>query len=157
MAQLKITEKQGEALLAIRKDFKAGKINTYERKRRKGVIMDQIHKDHETILGKRGRYGKKIKLFIENPDNPLFLVIRDKRTGMPFDDGKPEAKKPAITLVKPVTKAKPKVTAKAAAKKVATKAKPAAKKASAKKAATKAKTPAKKSAAKKTAKKPVKK
>lgn len=92
MAQLKITVAQANALLDIRRKFKAGQINNYTRKAQKKAVMMEIHRQHRAVIGdyvRRG--GKRIKLFIENPDNPLYCVIRKKSDGMPFDDGQPEA------------------------------------------------------------------
>jgi hypothetical protein len=143
MANLKITRAQAAALLKIRTDFKAGKIGNLTRKREKREIMAQIHREHAAILGR-----SKIVLFIENPDNPLYCVIRDKRTKMPFTDGKPEPVTNLIQVetVKRAAPAKKVAAKKAPAKKVAAKAAPA-KKVAAKAAPMKTAKPAAKKAA----------
>lgn len=148
MAHMFITETQARALLAART------LTGYLRKNTKRSIMQQIHKDHPAIG------NQKIVLFIENPDNPYYAVIRSKRTKLPLDDGKqaalpaPKAKAPAkkVAAKKPAVKvAAKKVPAKKAApaaKKVVAKAP--AKKVVAKKAAPVAKKAAPKAVAKKT-------
>ena len=149
MAHMFITETQARALLAART------LTGHVRKSTKRSIMQQIHKDHPAIG------NQKIVLFIENPDNPYYAVIRSKRTKLPLDDGKqaalpaPKAKAPAkkVAAKKPAAKvAAKKVPAKKAApvaKKPA--AKVAAKKVPAKKAAPVVKKAAPKAVAKKTA------
>lgn len=145
MSQMLISETQARALLAART------LNTSARKATKRSIMRQIHADHPAIG------GKKIVLFIENPDNPMYCIIRDKRTKLPLDDGKVAPK--ALPAPKTAAPAKKVAAKKVPAKKVAA-AKPAvkvaAKKVPAKKAAPAAKkviakAPAKKVMAKKTA------
>lgn len=104
----------------------------------------------------RSRYNvptTKFVVFVEDPSNPLYGVLRSKYNKQPLDDGQPAPAAevpvaPAKAVVKratPTKKAAVKVIAKAPAKKTA--AKPAAKKAAP------AKAPAKKAAAKPVAKK----
>lgn len=80
MAQMKCTVEQAQQLLNIRKTM-SGRA----RKSAKMAIIKAIKK--EAGLQSTAR----IVLFIENPDNPLYCVIRDRRTKLPFDDGKPAA------------------------------------------------------------------
>lgn len=80
--------------------------------------------------------SKKIVVFIENKDNPLYRVIRDKFTKLPLDDGRGH--------VPVIVEAKKEPAKKAPAKPATT-----AKKVAAKKAPAKPATPAKKVAAKK--------
>ena len=132
MATLKITLAQANELLNARKMNRSARLAVKKR------VFAQIHKDHN--LPK----SQKIKLFIENPSNKLYCVIRDKRTGTPLDNGLPEAALTTGTAPKGVGVKKPAVQApvkkapvkKAPAKKVAVKA--AAKKAPVKKVAVKA-------------------
>lgn len=74
--------------------------------------------------------SKKIVVFIENKDNPLYRVIRDKFTKLPLDDGrghvpviveakKEPAKKGAAAKKAPAKKVAPKTVKAAPAKKVA--------------------------------------
>lgn len=138
MAILKITTQQAQALLDARK------LSISARKAAKKRIFAEIHAQHGIPR------SQKIKMFIENPENPEYLCVRDKRTGKPLDNGVPE---PVVaTAVVATPKAVP---AKAPAKPVAA-IKPAAKG----KAKPAVKTPAKKAPAKaavKTVSKPVKK
>ena len=89
-----------------------------ERKRIKREVFNQIHAMHG--LPKRPR----ITLFVENPNNPLYRILRDKSTKLPLDDGRPEP-----VVVARVKAPVPAITAKAVkaapAKKVAAKAAPA--------------------------------
>ena len=101
--QVKCTESQANALLAARN------LSRSSRKAEKRRIFAQIRKDHPSIASAR-----KFVLFIERPSNPLYLVLRDKRTKLPLDDGRPTPL-PAPAVVSDVV-AKPKV-AKAVAKK----------------------------------------
>jgi hypothetical protein len=133
MSIMKITEQQAQALLNARK------LSTYARSAEKKRIIAEVKRQHGIPS------GTKIVLFIENPNNPLFRVIRDKRTRMPLDNGVPDTVKPVVQAKSPAAKAPVKVAAKAPAKapvKVA--AKVMAKKTPAKKVAAKA--PAKKAA-----------
>lgn len=135
--QIKCTTQQAQALLAARS------LSTYERKSRRRAIMRQIHADHN--LPKKPR----LVLFVEDPQNPLYCVIRNATTRMPIDDGRPEP------VALPAPKVEVKAVKKAVAKKVAAPAKKvAAKKAPAKAVAKKVAAPAKKVAAKKVATKP---
>jgi hypothetical protein len=121
--QVKCTPAQAAAFVAARS------LNRYDRKVIKARLFAQIRREHPAVS------AKKFVLFVENPDNPLYCVLRDKRTKLPLDDGRPEP----VAIAAPVAK---KAVAKAVpAKKVA------AKKAPAKAAPAKA-APAKKVAAK---------
>jgi len=123
----KITEEQAATLLAARTK------PSYERKRIKKSVFSAVHSKYPSI----GR--AKIRIFIENPNNPDYLVLRDKATGKPFGVTVPDpvpvtqAVSPAAEPAKP---AKPKAAAKPA------------------KAAAPAKEPAKKAAVKPKAAKP---
>lgn len=140
MAVLKISEAQAQALLDARK------LSSYARKAAKKRIFAEIHAQHGIPR------SQKIKMFIENPEHPEYLCVRDKRTGKPLDNGVPEpvvatavvatpkavpAKAPAkpVAAVKTAAKGKGKPAVKTPAKKapakaaVKTAAKPAAKKA----------------------------
>ena len=141
------SEVQAQALLNARK------LPARERKAVKRTIFGSIHMEHK--LPKQ----PKVVVFVENPDNPMYRQLRDKRTKLPLDDGRPEpvvvpvakAVKPKKVAVKkaaapakavaktPAKKAPAKAVVKPAAKKAPAKAvvKPAAKKAPAKKAVAK--------------------
>jgi hypothetical protein len=95
-----ITEQQAQALLNARK------LSTQARKAEKKRIIAEVKRQHGIPS------VTKLVFFIENPENPLYRVIRDKRSKQPLDNGVPDA-------VKPVVKAKSPVTAKAPAKKAA--------------------------------------
>ena len=153
-----ITEEQAQTLYANRSK------NAYDRKSAKRAIFARVRRDHPAI----GR--NKFTVFVEDPLNPLYRVIRSKYNKQPLDDGRPEpavvevtglpvaaAVRAADPAAAPAVKAKPaakkaaakpavkKAVAKPAAKKAA--AKPAVKKVAAKKAPAKA-APAKKAPAK---------
>ena len=116
--QIKITEAQARRFLAIRT------LAHYDKLHERRVLYREIRNEHGVPTSVR------MRIAVENPNSPLYRVIRDKHSGLPLDDGRPE---PAVEPAK-------KVTAKAApAKKAAVKAAPA------KKAAVKA-APAKKAA-----------
>jgi hypothetical protein len=83
--QIKCTTTQAAELLNARK------LPTHQRKAVKKRIFQQIHAMHS--LPKK----PPIVLFVENEDNPLYCVIRDKRTRLPLDDGRPEPKSTAVT------------------------------------------------------------
>ena len=147
--QILCTTSQAETLL------KARSLAPYDRKKAKRVVMQQIHEMHDLPS------KPAIVLFVENPNNPLYRVIRNKQTKLPLDDGRPEPKAKAPAVATPVAdKAKAKAAAdKAKAKAVAdkAKAKAAADKAKAKAAADKAKAAADKAkAAPKASKAPAK-
>ena len=105
MSIMKITEQQAQALLNARK------LSTYGRKAEKKRIIAEVKRQHGIPS------GTKIVLFIENPNNPLFRVIRDKRTRMPLDNGVPDTVKPVVQAKSPAAKAPVKVAAKVMAKK----------------------------------------
>ena len=127
MTKMLISSQQAQSLLAARKMYNSA------RKAEKKKIFAAIKSEHGIPS------SKKIVLFIENPNNPLYRVIRDAKTKLPLDNGVAE---PVAT---PTVAKSPAV--KAAAKKAPVKA--AAKKVTAKKAPVK--TPTKKVAAKKAA------
>jgi len=144
MSVMKITEQQAQALLDARK------LSTYGRKAEKKRIIAEVKRQHGIPSATR------IRLAVENPENPLYRVIRDKKTRLPLDNGVAEAPKPVVKAQSPVTakstaaktvakKAPAKVAAKAPAKKAVPAKAPAkvAAKAPAKKAVP-AKAPAKK-------------
>ena len=89
-----------------------------ERKRIKREVFNQIHAMHG--LPKRPR----ITLFVENPNNPLYRILRDKSTKLPLDDGRPEpvvvarVKAPVPAITAKAVKAAPKAAAKAPTKAV---------------------------------------
>lgn len=136
MAHILISQANADALLALRKTYGSKGNRTAAGREKSRAIFRKIKE--EAGLNQ----SKKIVVFIENPLNPLYRVIRDANTKMPLDDG--HGVIPEIAAVelpaKPV--AKPKKTS--PAKKASTK--PAAKKATAKPAAKPAKAPAKKAA-----------
>ena len=104
MSIMKITEQQAQALLNARK------LSTYARSAEKKRIIAEVKRQHGIPS------GTKIVLFIENPNNPLFRVIRDKRTRMPLDNGVPDTAKPVVQAKSPAAKAPVKVAAKAPVK-----------------------------------------
>lgn len=139
MAYLKITPAMAQRFMHARS------LGTYDRKVARKALMREIHQAFP------GLGNAKLKFFVENPDNPMYCVIRNKRTDEPFDDGQPDApavelqsddlfadaapviakakakaKKPAVKAKKPVAKAKPAAKpSKAPAKAKAPTAKPA--------------------------------
>jgi nucleoid-associated protein YgaU len=148
MSVMKITEQQAQALLDARK------LSTYGRKAEKKRIIAEVKRQHGIPSATR------IRLAVENPENPLYRVIRDKKTRLPLNNGVAEAPKPVVQAQSPVTakspakkavpaKAPAKVAAKVAAKAPAKKAAPAKApaKVAAKKAAAKKAVPAKAPAA----------
>lgn len=117
MAQLKITTELAEKFFAARS-------NNYNRKAEKTRLMKLVH-DMFPAISRR----VKLRIATENPNNPLYCVLRDKHTGVPFDDGQPEPLELAAPLVSTATAVSPakKAAAKkpvAAKKTVAAKAKP---------------------------------
>jgi hypothetical protein len=129
MSIMKITEQQARTLLNARK------LGKYARSAEKKRVIAEVKRQHGIPS------GTKIVLFIENPNNPQYCVIRDKRTRMPLDNGVPDTVKPVVQAKSPAAKAPVKVAAKAPAKAPV---KVVAKKTPAKKVAAKA--PAKKAA-----------
>lgn len=133
MAVLKISEAQAQALLDARK------LSSSARKAAKKRIFAEIHAEHGIPR------SQKLEMFIENPENPEYLYVRDKRTAKPLDNGVPEpvvatavvatpkavpAKAPAkpVAAIKPAAKGKAKPAVKTPAKKAPAKpAKPVAK------------------------------
>jgi hypothetical protein len=109
MSIMKITEQQAQALLNARK------LSTYARSAEKKRIIAEVKRQHGIPS------GTKIVLFIENPNNPLFRVIRDKRTRMPLDNGVADTPKTVVQAKSPAAKAPVKVAAKAPVKVVAKK------------------------------------
>ena len=122
MAILKITTQQAQALLDARK------LPNFTRQAVKKRIFAEIHAQHGIPR------SQKIKMFIENPEHPEYLCVRDKRTGKPLDNGVPEpvvatavvatpkavhAKAPAkpAAAIKPAAKGKAKPAVKTPAKK----------------------------------------
>ena len=105
MSIMKITEQQAQSLLNARK------LSTYARSAEKKRIIAEVKRQHGIPS------GTKIVLFIENPNNPLFRVIRDKRTRMPLNNGVPDTVKPVVQAKSPAAKAPVKVAAKVMAKK----------------------------------------
>ena len=102
--QIKITEAQARRFLAIRT------LAHYDKLHERRVLYREIRNEHGVPTSVR------MRIAVENPNSPLYRVIRDKHSGLPLDDGRPE---PAVEPAK-------KVTAKAApAKKAAVKAAPA--------------------------------
>jgi len=80
MAQMKCTPTQANELLRIRRTMSG-----LARKFAKMAIIKAIKRANNIASHKR------IVLFIENPANPLYCVIRDRTSKLPMDDGKPEA------------------------------------------------------------------
>ena len=76
MSQILCTETQARRLLAARN------LPIYSRKAEKKAVFQQIHAAYSIPK------TQKFVLFIENPMNPLYRVLRDKRTKLPLDDGK---------------------------------------------------------------------
>ncbi len=108
--QMKITTQQAEALL------KARGLTYSARKAEKKRIFASIHTMFSIPR------TTKFVLFIENPNNPLYCVLRDKRTKLPLDDGKVD---PVAAPAKTVKKAAPAKTVKKAAPATAKKVAPA--------------------------------
>ena len=134
---IKCTPAQADAFVAARS------LSTYNRKAAKKRIFAEIRRQHPQAR------ARKFVLFVADPSNPLYCVLRDKATKLPLDDGRPEP----VQLAASVAQAKAAPGVRAIAKAVAKKAAPAKKavvKAPAKKAVVKA--PAKKVAAKPAAK-----
>lgn len=94
--QMKMTEAQRDELLAnrVNSTVRNGK-RKYDRRGRdnKRRIYGQIRKDHGLLP------RQKLVFFLDNPDNPLYMVLRDKVTRIPLDDGKAP---PAPQLAPPV-------------------------------------------------------
>ena len=89
MAFMKITTAQAETLLKAR--------SSSNRRSIKRSVFAGIHRTFPMTR------GHKLAIFIENPENPLYCVLRDKRTKMPLDDGVPApvaAKAPAKVAAK---------------------------------------------------------
>jgi hypothetical protein len=76
MAQLKITSEIAAAFMTARK------MSSFARKQEKKRLFGAIRRAHPALPR-----NAKIKIFVENSDNPLWCVLRDKRTGQAFDDG----------------------------------------------------------------------
>ena len=133
---IKCTPAQADAFVAARS------LSTYNRKAAKKRIFAEIRRQHPQAR------ARKFVLFVADPSNPLYCVLRDKATKLPLDDGRPEPVQLAASVAQ--AKAAPGVRAKAVAKKAAP-AKKAVVKAPAKKAVVKA--PAKKAVVKAPAKK----
>ena len=110
--QVKCTEVQAQALLVARR------YNHHDRKTAKRLVFAEIRRDNPSL-----RVGKFV-LFIENPANELYRVLRDKRTKLPVDDGRPE---PVIAFAPGLEAIVKKVAAKKPAVKVAAKKAPAVK------------------------------
>ena len=125
---IKCTPAQADAFVAARS------LSTYNRKAAKKRIFAEIRRQHPQAR------ARKFVLFVADPSNPLYCVLRDKATKLPLDDGRPEP----VQLAAPVAQAKAAPGVRAITKAVAKKAAPA------KKAVVKA--PAKKVAAKPAAK-----
>ena len=137
---IKCTPAQADAFVAARS------LSTYNRKAAKKRIFAEIRRQHPQAR------ARKFVLFVADPSNPLYCVLRDKATKLPLDDGRPEP----VQLAAPVAQAKAAPGVRAITKAVAKKAAPAKKavvKAPAKKAVVKA--PAKKAVVKAPAKKAV--
>jgi hypothetical protein len=139
--QMLITEVQAKALRdnrvnSTKRDGAKRYYNSTGKRIKRGIYAD-IRRAHGIAT------GTKIVFFIDNESNPLYRVIRDKRTKLPLDDGKvapvaaPALPSPVVDVV-----AKPVKATKAPAAKKAVAAKAPAKKAPAKKAVA-AKAPAK--------------
>jgi hypothetical protein len=84
--QMKITEAQAEALRknrvnSTKVDGQRRRYNSYGKSVKRNIYAD-IKRQHGLSR------SKKIVFFLDNVDNPLYLVIRDKRTKLPLDDGK---------------------------------------------------------------------
>ena len=130
MSQMRISTQQSQSLLAART------LHNSARKAEKKKIFAAIKFEHGIPS------SKKIVLFIENPNNPLYRVIRDAKTKLPLDNGVAEPVATPTVAKSPAGKAPAKkATVKAWAKKVAAKKAPvktSAKKVAAKKAPVKA-------------------
>ena len=143
MAVIKISEAQAKRFLDARL------LDNYKRKQVKKQLFAEIRRQHGIPS------YTKFRIAVENPDNPNYLVVRDKRSDQPLTNGAPEpvvstvasTPAPAPADVAPVAKA----IAKVADKKAAAPKAPAAKKAPAKKAAPVKAPAAKKAPAKKAA------
>lgn len=131
MAIIKISRDTASQLYAARS------LTGYDRKTKKSAIIAKIKADNGISR------QTKLRINILNEDDPMFLVVRDKRTNQPLRNNLPEpviaivpgavaeaAATPAVKTA-PVAAAKP--VAKPVAKKVTAKPVPAAKKVVAKK------------------------
>ena len=98
MAQMKCTPAQAIELLRIRRNM-SGRA----RKSAKMAIIKAIKRANNIASHKR------IVLFIENPANPLYCVIRDRTSKLPMDDGKPEALSAPIATTTPARPDTPEV------------------------------------------------
>lgn len=110
--QIKITEEQATRFLALRT------LPYYEKLQGRRALYREIRNDHGLPTSIR------MRIAVENPNNPMYRVIRDKHSGLPLDDGRTEPtpavkatseKKPAIkaTSEKKPAKAAPARTGKA--------------------------------------------
>lgn len=127
MAVIKISEAQAKRFLVARL------LDNYKRKQVKKQLFAEIRRQHGIPS------YTKFRIAVENPDNPNYLVVRDKRSDQPLTNGAPEpvvstvasTPAPAPAAVAPVAAKKAAPVKAPAAKKPATKApaKPAAKKA----------------------------
>ena len=135
MAMIKISEAQAQRLLEARTK------DRYQRKNIKKAVFSEVRREHGIP------YSTKFRIAIENPDNPMYLVVRNKRTDQPLTNGLPDpvvttaASAPAAHVATPVPAAPAAAVASAVSKVAAKKAA-----APAKKAAPAAKAPAKKAA-----------
>lgn len=75
--QMKITQVQASRLLAARQ------LSGDTQKTARKAVFEEIRRDHGIGL------ATKIRVAVEDPSNPMYLVIRNKRTGMPLDNGIP--------------------------------------------------------------------
>lgn len=133
MAHILISQANADALLALRKTYGSKGNRTAAGREKSRAIFRKIKE--EAGLNQ----SKKTVVFIENPLNPLYRVIRDANTKVPLDDGHGVIPEIAAAELPEKPVAKPKKTT--PAKRTAAP-KPAAKKATAKPA----KAPAKKAA-----------
>lgn len=93
--QMKITKTQCDDLIANRvnstKDSRGKRRYNFKGRAVKRQIYSQIKRDHGIPS------NRKIVMFLDNPENPLFCVVRDRTTRIPLDDGKV----PAVQQITP--------------------------------------------------------
>ena len=80
MAKLKISKELAEQFMQAR--LIQGE---HSRKIERRKLMKLVHAEFPALSTRI-----KFKIAVENPNNPLHRIVRDKHTGVPFDDGQPE-------------------------------------------------------------------
>lgn len=86
MANLKITPALAEQFL------KARGLGAYDKKMERRRLMKEVRKMFPAISR-----STRLRIAVENPGNPNYLILRDKRTHDPLDDGQPTPSTPVST------------------------------------------------------------